>query len=71
MVAIANREGGSPPTSGGRGPEMAPRGFWDRLRKAIHGLVKRDRYEPARHYMRGPGPASSRRSNGTEGNDDV
>ena len=68
MVAIVNREGGAPQTSGERGSNKASPGFWGRLLKAIHGFIKRDRYEPAKHYMRGPGPASSQRSRQIEGN---
>jgi hypothetical protein len=67
MVAIVNRGGGGPQTSGERGSNKAPRSFWGRLLKAIHDYVKRERYEPARYYMRGPGPASSKRSRRTEG----
>jgi hypothetical protein len=67
MVAIVNKGGGAAQTGGARGSNQAPRSFWDRLLKAIHGFIKRERYEPARHYMRGPGPASSQRSNRTEG----
>jgi hypothetical protein len=69
MVAIVSEGVGTPQANGKRGPEQAPRNFWSRLLKAIHDLIKWDRYEPARHYMRGPGPASSQRSNRIEGND--
>ena len=65
MVA-AVRKGVSTP-QGSRGPEPAPRRSWSELLKAIHGFVRWDRYEPARHYMRGPGPASSQRSDRNEG----
>jgi hypothetical protein len=61
MVAAMSRGVKIPQSSGGHGPEPAPRRFWSRLFKAIHDLVKWDRYEPARYYMRGPGPASSQR----------
>lgn len=33
-----------------------------RLRVAFDTLLGRRRYDPARHYMRGPGPATQRRS---------
>jgi hypothetical protein len=59
MAAIVSKGVGDPKT-GQRGPERAPGRFWSRLVRAISGLLKRQRYEPARHYMRGPGPASSR-----------
>ena len=62
MVAIVNKGGGAPQTSG-RGSNQAPRRFWGRLFKTLHDFIKRERYEPARHYMRGPGPKSSQRSN--------
>jgi hypothetical protein len=68
MVAAVSK-GVGPQTSGKRGPEQAPGSFWSRLLRAIHGLIKWDRYEPARHYMRGPGPASSQRSNRAEDGD--
>jgi hypothetical protein len=67
MVAIVNKGGGAPQTSGQRGSNQAPRSFWARLLKAIHSFIKRERYEPARYYMRGPGPASSQRSNRVKG----
>ena len=70
MVAIVNKGGGAPQTSGQRGSNNAPRSFWGRLLNAIHGFIKRERYEPAKHYMRGPGPASSQRSNRTDGDDE-
>ena len=69
MVAVANKGVGAPRSSGERGPEKTPPGFGGRLLKAIRDFIKRDRYEPARHYMRGPGPASSQRSDRTEGDD--
>jgi hypothetical protein len=69
MAAGVSKSISTPQTRGGRGPERAPRKFWSRLLKAIHELVKWDRYEPARHYMRGPGPASSQRSNRTQDGD--
>jgi hypothetical protein len=68
MVAVVNKGVGATRT-GERGPEKAPRTLWSRLLKAIHELAKRDRYEPARHYMRGPGPASSQRLNKIESDD--
>lgn len=66
MVAITNKGVGAPAGNGKRGPEKAPSGFGSRLLRAIRNFFKRERYEPARHYMRGPGPASSRRSKRTE-----
>jgi hypothetical protein len=62
MVAITNKGVGAPAGNGKRGPEKAPSRFGRRLLKAIRNFFKRERYEPARHYMRGPGPASSRRT---------
>jgi len=59
MAAIVSKGVGGPQT-GQRGPERAPGRFWSRLLRAISGFFKRRHYEPARHYMRGPGPASSR-----------
>jgi hypothetical protein len=70
MVAVVSKGAGPPQASGERGPERAPRRIWSRLLKAIHGLIKWDRYEPARHYMRGPGPASSQRSARIVGDDE-
>jgi hypothetical protein len=70
MVAMVNKGGGAPQTSGQRGSNKAPRSFWGRLRKAIHDHVKWDRYEPEKYYMRGPGPASSRRMSRIQGNDE-
>jgi len=67
MVAVVDQGVGPPLNSGERGPEKASLGFGGRLVKAIRDLIKRDRYEPARHYMRGPGPASSQRSDRDEG----
>jgi hypothetical protein len=67
MVAIVNKGGGAPPRRGEHGSNRAPRNFFGRLLKALHDFIKRERYEPARHYMRGPGPASSQRSNRVEG----
>jgi hypothetical protein len=69
MVAVVSKGVNTPQSSGERGPGQAPRRFWSRLLKAIHGMIKWDRYEPARHYMRGPGPASSQRSARIEGDD--
>jgi hypothetical protein len=69
MVAVADKGVGAPRKSGQRGPEKAPSGFGGRLLRAIRNFLKRERYEPARHYMRGPGPASSRLSNRTERDD--
>ena len=66
MVAVVNKGVGSPRSSGERGPEKAP-GFAGRLLKAFRDFFRRDRYDPARHYMRGPGPASSQRSGRNEG----
>jgi hypothetical protein len=69
MVAVAGKGVGGPRTSGERGPEKAPSGFGGRLLRAIRKFLKRERYEPARHYMRGPGPASSQRANKTPRDD--
>jgi hypothetical protein len=67
MVAMISK-GGAPQASGERGSNKTPLSFWGRLLKAVHDFIKRDRYEPAKHYMRGPGPASSQRSRRIEGN---
>ena len=69
MAAVVSKGVSTPPGSGKRGPEPAPWRFWSGLLKVIHDLIKWDRYEPARHYMRGPGPASSQRSNRTKDGD--
>jgi hypothetical protein len=69
MVAVANKGLGAPQT-GERGPKKAPRRFWRALLKAIHDLIRRERYEPAKHYMRGPGPASSLRAGRTKAGDE-
>jgi hypothetical protein len=66
MAAAVSKGINTPQGSGKRGPEPAPRRFWSGLLKAIHDLIKWERYEPARHYMRGPGPASSQRSTRTK-----
>ena len=63
MVAIANKPIESPQASGPRGPKSARKSIWRGLMKFWHGLIGRDRYEPAKYYMRGPGPASQRRAN--------
>jgi hypothetical protein len=63
MVAIANKPIETPQSSGPRGPKSVRNSVWRGLLKVWHGLVRRDRYEPAKHYMRGPGPASQRRAN--------
>jgi hypothetical protein len=64
MVAEMNKGVGTPQS--GTREKTPPRGFWSRLIRKIRHAIKRDRYEPARHYMRGPGPASSQRSSGAE-----
>lgn len=69
MVAVAKRGVGTPQTGGEHRPEKVPSGFLGRLFKAIHDFIRRDHYEPAKHYMRGPGPASSQRTNRSEGDD--
>jgi hypothetical protein len=38
------------------------RRFVSKILKTIRDFLKRKRYEPARHYMRGPGPASLQRA---------
>ena len=59
MAAIVTK-GVEGPKTGQRGYERAPGRFRSRLVRAITRLLKHPRYEPARHYMLGPGPASSR-----------
>jgi hypothetical protein len=61
MVAMTSKGGGAPQTSGKRGSNKTPLSFLGRLLKAVHDFIRRERYEPAKYYMRGPGPASSRR----------
>jgi hypothetical protein len=67
MVAVTDKTIRTSQTSGPRGPGKAPRSLWSRLLRPFRGLIGRDRYEPAKHYMRGPGPASLRRANKGEG----
>jgi hypothetical protein len=67
MVAMTSKGGGAPQASGERGSKT-PLSFLGRLLKAVHDFIKRERYEPAKYYMRGPGPASSQRSRRIEGN---
>jgi hypothetical protein len=44
------------------GQRHRPHRLGSRILKAIRDFLKRERYEPARHYMRGPGPASLQRA---------
>jgi hypothetical protein len=67
MVAIVNKSGGARPSRGERGSNRTRGDFFGRLLKALQNFIKRERYEPAKHYMRGPGPASSQRSNQGKG----
>jgi hypothetical protein len=69
MVAVADKGIGTQ-TGDERGPEKSPTRFWSRLLRTFHGLIKRDRYDPAKHYMRGPGPASLRREDRVVNNDE-
>lgn len=68
MVVMVSKGGDAPETSGKRGSNKTPLSFWGRLLKAVHDFIKRERYEPAKYYMRGPGPASSQRSRRIDGN---
>ena len=59
MAAIVSKWGYGP-KNGQRGPDRAASRFRSRLVKAFTRLLKRQRYEAARHYMLGPGPVSAR-----------
>jgi hypothetical protein len=59
MAAIVSKWGGGP-KNGQRGPERAASRFLSRLVKTFTRLLKRQRYEVARHYMLRPGPVSLR-----------
>jgi hypothetical protein len=63
MVAVTDKTIGTSQGGGQRGPGKASRSLWSRLLRPFRGLIGRDRYEPAKYYMRGPGPASLRRAN--------
>jgi hypothetical protein len=62
MVAVTEKGIRTPQAGGQREPGKAPRRLWRRLLKTFRGLLTRDRYDPSKHYMRGPGPASLRRA---------